>query len=182
MLEERFNQPQSKTLQTLHSLRYTVHDARYRTGLTAYVSEIVAAAQACNHGANEYSLVLYAWSHLDIEFREAIVEPPADITIPTFIKLLRRKQVSCFDSIPAFQIKRMSRNRMKDIMKKIPSNGEQLAAETKIKFSCRRCKETFASNTKPHRHLQECPQRIGRTDRQLGKAAINVDNGWVDTR
>ena len=97
LLEQRFKQPPSEALQTLHSLRYTVQDARHRKSPTAYVSEIVAAAQACNQGTNEYALVLHAWSHLDIELRETIDEPPANTTIPVLIEMLRRKQVNWFD-------------------------------------------------------------------------------------
>jgi hypothetical protein len=97
LLETRFKQPPSGALQTLHNLRYTTQGARNRKSPTAYVSELVAAAQACGQGTNEYALVLHAWTHLDIELRENIDEPAANTTIATFMEVLRRKQVNWLD-------------------------------------------------------------------------------------
>jgi hypothetical protein len=97
LLGARFTQPPSEALQTLHNLRYTTQDARNRKSPTAYVSEIVAAAQACGQGTNEYALVLHAWTHLDIELRDNIDEPAANTTIATFMEVLRRKQVNRLD-------------------------------------------------------------------------------------
>lgn len=94
ILEARFKQPPSEALQTLHNLRCTTQDARNRKSPTTYVSEIVVAAQACGQGDNEYALVLHAWSRIDIELRENIDEPTADMMIAKFMDILRRRQIN----------------------------------------------------------------------------------------
>ena len=66
-LEIHFKPTPSNTLRKLQTTWYTLLDARNRKPVTAYISEIMAAAKASKQGNTEFSQVLLAWTNLDLE-------------------------------------------------------------------------------------------------------------------
>jgi hypothetical protein len=55
------------------------------------------AAKACGLLDNEYSLVLHAWTRIDIALRETLDEPPEGATIEQFLERVRSKQTNWFE-------------------------------------------------------------------------------------
>ena len=90
-LEARFKPTPSDALRKLQTTRYMPLDARNRKPVTAYISEIMAAAKASKQGNTEFSQVLLVWTNLDLELRETIDEPQEGTIIRQFMKTLQRK-------------------------------------------------------------------------------------------
>ena len=96
-LETRFKPTPSDALRKLQTTRYTPLDARNRKPVTAYISEIMAAARASNQGNTEFSQVLLAWTNLNLELQEMIDELQEGMTIGQFMETLQQKLTNWFD-------------------------------------------------------------------------------------
>ena len=101
-LERRFHPPPSEALARYNATWYTVEDCRSRRSVTEYLATLEAAVSACGLGSaqndpQKFGLVIQAWMHLDLPLQETVDEPPKDMTLNQFAKVLLQKQNNWFD-------------------------------------------------------------------------------------
>ncbi len=96
-LEQRFQDPPSKSLTMLETTRYTVDDARKNHEPASYVQSIVVNGRNAGITTTDYAQVLLAYKHLDSELRLTLTEPTLQTTVAQFIEQLNSRKHAWFE-------------------------------------------------------------------------------------